>query len=170
MFEQFCLDANVFIEAWNRYYSIEIAPSFWETLIQWSQEGRVFSLMVVYEEIARGKDELAQWCRDKAKSLFVDHTVGEVPRIYGKMANEIMQKYEKSKADEFLAGADLWLIAYAKVHNAVVVTQEAPSGKLDVGKDGKIGSKVKIPDVCRAFEVECIDTFEMLRRLKFQFR
>lgn len=29
---KFLLDANVFIEAYRRYYSFDIAPSFWELL------------------------------------------------------------------------------------------------------------------------------------------
>jgi hypothetical protein len=42
-----------------------------------------------------------------------------------------------------------------------VVTQEvaAPESK----------TEVKIPDVCKAFDVPCIDTFEMLGNLGVQF-
>jgi hypothetical protein len=42
-----------------------------------------------------------------------------------------------------------------------IVTQEvsAPESK----------KEVKIPDVCDAFEVPCIDTFEMLEKLGAQF-
>jgi len=30
----YVLDANVFIEAARRYYAFDIAPKFWDTLIQ----------------------------------------------------------------------------------------------------------------------------------------
>ena len=46
-------------------------------------------------------------------------------------------------------------------HELTIVTQEvsAPESK----------KEVKIPDVCDAFEVPCIDTFEMLEKLGAQF-
>ena len=58
---------------------------------------------------------------------------------------------------EFASGADGWLIAYAKVNDCVLVTQEVlrPNVK----------NKVPIPNVCRAFSVPYIDTFEMIRAL-----
>ena len=58
---------------------------------------------------------------------------------------------------EFADGADGWLIAYARVRGCVVVTREQPSR--DVRR------RVPIPNVCDAFGVAYLDTFEMLRRL-----
>jgi len=57
--------------------------------------------------------------------------------------------------------ADGWLVAYAKVKGCVVVTHELPSP--DVRR------KVPIPNVCRAFNVQFVDTFEMLRTLGVRF-
>ena len=57
--------------------------------------------------------------------------------------------------------ADGWLAAYARVYNAVVVTQEVFNA--DVRK------RVPLPNVCRQFGVDCRDTFEMLRELEVRF-
>ena len=61
----------------------------------------------------------------------------------------------------FLAGADPWLIAHASAHGNTVVTHE-------VHRDGQ-KNKVKIPTVCKALNVPCIRTFEMLRAERVRF-
>jgi len=58
---------------------------------------------------------------------------------------------------EFASVADGWLIAYAAVNGLIVVTHEEFSP--DVKR------RVPIPNVCEEFEVEYIDTFDMLRAL-----
>lgn len=64
------------------------------------------------------------------------------------------QSYRQSTSEEFLEGADYYLVAYALTHGSRVVTHETPGGR----------KKVKIPDVCKAFHIPCLDTFTMLRR------
>ena len=60
------------------------------------------------------------------------------------------------------SGADPWLIAHAIHNRGVVVTHEStkhPQAKA-----------ARIPDVCDAFKVPCIDTYEMLDRLGADFK
>ena len=63
---------------------------------------------------------------------------------------------DAAKAD-FARGADGWLVAYAKAKDCIVVT-------LEVIKPD-IRWKVPIPNVCQAFGLQFVNTFEMLRRL-----
>ena len=65
-----------------------------------------------------------------------------------------------AKAD-FAKGADGWLVAYAQAKGCVVVTQEV--------FDPNVKNRVKIPNVCRAFGIEFLDTFAMLRALGVKF-
>jgi len=67
---------------------------------------------------------------------------------------------QKAK-DEFAGGADGWLVAYAISTGYTAVTQEvlAPYVK----------KKVPIPNVCQHFNVTCIDTFEMMRKLGMRY-
>ena len=67
---------------------------------------------------------------------------------------------DAAKAD-FATGADGWLVAYALSKRRIVVTHEV----LDPG----IRRKVPIPNVCEAFGVSYLDTFEMLRQLGVRF-
>ena len=54
--------------------------------------------------------------------------------------------------EEFLGGADPWLIAKAMTMNATVVTHE----QLNLAACGKF----LIPNVCQHFEVPFVDTLE----------
>jgi len=62
---------------------------------------------------------------------------------------------------EFASAADGWVIAFAKVNGLIVVTHE------DYAPDAK--RKVPMPNVCLEFDVEYINTFEMLEDLKVKF-
>jgi hypothetical protein len=57
----------------------------------------------------------------------------------------------------FASVADGWVLAYASVNELTIVTHEqyAPDAK----------RKVPIPNVCVEFEIEYVDTFQMLRDL-----
>ena len=63
----YVFDANVFIEAARRYYAFDLAPRFWESLVEHANNGRIESVDRVKQELERGKDELAEW----ADSCFV---------------------------------------------------------------------------------------------------
>ena len=61
----------------------------------------------------------------------------------------------------FADDPDGWLIAYAKAKGYVVVTHET------LKPDAR--SRIPIPNVCQAFNVQFTDTFEMLRALGVRF-
>ena len=159
----FVLDANVFIEAKNRYYAFDLAPRFWESLILHASNGLIKSIDKVKKELEDLNDELSIWIKNHLNKAFVSTDDEEVICVFGAMqnwANNQPQFMDAAKAD-FANAADGWLVAYAKAKNCVVVTKEvlAPEAK----------RKIKIPNVCQAFDVPFIDTFEMLRRLGVRF-
>lgn len=159
----YVLDANVFIEASRRYYAFDLAPRFWESLLQHAASGRVRSIDRVKQELERGKDELAKWIEDNFSDALGSTDKTNVIQSFSEIMTWVQaqsQFSEAAKAD-FANGADGWLVAYAKAQGGVVVTQEVPA--LDARR------KVPIPNVCRAFNVPFVDTFEMLRRLGVQF-
>jgi hypothetical protein len=72
------------------------------------------------------------------------------------------QQFKNEAKSEFAQVADGWLAAYAKAHpHHVVVTHEEFSA--DVKK------RVPLPNVCKRFGVEYIDTFAMLKELQARF-
>jgi hypothetical protein len=59
----YLLDANVFIEAKQRYYGLDFCPAFWQWLIEQNAAGRVFSIEKFEDEIFARADELSAWAR-----------------------------------------------------------------------------------------------------------
>lgn len=62
----FLLDANVLIEAKNRYYAFDIAPGFWAWLDQAHDDDVACSVEPVRDELIEGSDELADWAKENA--------------------------------------------------------------------------------------------------------
>jgi hypothetical protein len=159
----YVLDANVFIEASRRYYAFDLAPVFWENLIRYAQEDKIKSIDRVKQELDRGKDELSEWANHDFHEAFVSTNDSSVINVF----KEIMiwvdsqKQFSPAAKADFAQGADGWLVAYAKVHNCVVVTHETISAEAK--------RTVPIPNVCQAFDVSFVDTFEMLRRLRIKF-
>jgi len=147
------------MQAARHYYAFDIAPTFWQSLFNQASNGHVVSIDRVKTEIDRGNDELKQWANGNFHQWFASTAQDDVIDIYRRImtwAQDQSQFTDAAKA-EFANGADGWLVAYAKAKEYVVVTLEKfePNAK----------ARIPIPNVCRAFDVQYIDTFEMLRKL-----
>ena len=155
----YVLDANVFIQAARRYYAFDLAPAFWKGLIEHGATGRIRSIDRIEQEMERGKDELARWVRDNFSHAFTSTDEADVIHVFREIMTWVQARPQYSDAAKagFANVADGWLVAYAKAKSCVVVTHEQP--------DPNIKRKVPIPNVCVAFGVSFVDTFEMLRTL-----
>ena len=160
---RYVLDADVFITANNGYYAPDICPSFWGCLLQAHRAGYVISIDRVRDELLDGNDNLVDWVRDEASLMFVPSTESAIVTTFSRMSTWVQQNQQFTDAAkaEFADAADGWLAAYASVHSITLVTLET--------FEPNIKRKVKLPNVCRQFGVEDINTFEMLRRLGISF-
>lgn len=159
----YLLDANVFIEAARRYYAFDLVPRFWEELIRIAREGQIESIDRVKKELERGKDALAEWVKEGRFPGFASTDDTQVLQVFAEIMQWVQkqpQYFDAAKA-EYADGADGWLVAYARIKSCVVVTHEVLSAD--------IKRKVPIPNVCTAFGVPFVDTFEMMRRLGIRF-
>lgn len=102
---------------------------------------------MVFNEIAKGDDDIAQWATANKQIFFVPATdaVGCLQTVldaYGSELDEIV--IERLKADP-------WVIAHAMAceEPSTVVTYEQP-------RDRKNPLKKKIPNVCSDLNVACI--------------
>jgi len=156
----FLLDANVFIEAKNRYYGFDICPGFWEWLINEESAGRVLSVAAVKDELIGRDDELSDWAKERSPRFF---QAPDAPTL-GPLATLSVwiqgQSYRSAAIAEFLDSADYFLIAYALAHGHTVVSHERPSNAV---------KRVKLPEPCIAHGVEIINPFIMLRRSGCRF-
>ncbi len=155
----YVLDTNVFIEAKNRYYAFDIAPGFWDGLIQQEGLGRIESIDRVQDELNKGKDELKKWANNQFSHAFHPSTEADVISAYSRIITWVQNnpQFMSAAKAEFAACADGWLIAYAMVKRRVVVTHEELKPAIRI--------KVPIPNVCQQFGVPYVDTFAMLRDL-----
>jgi len=163
---QYILDADVFITAKNRYYAFDICPGFWASVIHHHRAGRTYSIDRVRNELLAGRrtEDLVQWVtKDLPDTFFLGVDAGAVAAAYTDVMMWVQRnpQYLEAAKAEFATGADGWLVAYAKVHDAIVITNEAPAPQSK--------GKVKLPDVCAQFDVTYRDTFVMLKDLAVRF-
>jgi Domain of unknown function (DUF4411) len=157
------LDANIFIEANNTFFNIEIAPSFWSWLETQLKAGVLRSSSLVYGEVLGKDDMLAKWARVRKGDVYWPEPDGDVQAAYREIAEYVDTKYKDAspaKVGDFLAKADCWIIAHALAKGGTVVTRES--------KVVKTSQTPKVPNVCEKFEVPFIQTFDLLKLLKFK--
>ena len=158
----YLLDANTFIEAKNRYYSMSICPGYWQWILLSNTQEKVASINFIKDELTNGNDDLAQWAKDNAH-IFLANDNPATQTAYGKVVQYVMtlSDMKNGAQEEFLRGADPWLIAKAITTGSTIVTHE----KLD----RNIKRKILIPNICEHFSVDYINTFELLHELDAQF-
>jgi len=166
--KQYLLDANAFIEPRDRYYSYDICPGYWTALVRLHEANRLFSIDRIQSELIPQKkedwDDIATWLDEKMEKTFFKKT--EDQAVFEKFQDMVNwayaeQQYTDAAKAEFASVADGWLIAYAEVNGLVVVTHEEPSQF--------VKRRIPIPNVCEEFDVEYVNTFEMLRALGTRF-
>jgi hypothetical protein len=158
---KYLLDSNTYIEAKNRYYGMDICPAYWDWLDKQVGEGAIASIDMIGKELKAGNDELAIWVADRP-AHFIRNDDENTQAMVAEIVQWIMEgDYNQGNRDNFLAKADPWIIAKAKIIGAVVVTHEAQAAANT--------RKIKVPNVCRQFGVTCLNTFQFLRDLNARF-
>ena len=151
----YLIDANVLIEAKNRYYAFDLAPGFWVWLEQAHQRQLLGSVVAVREELLAGDDDLADWAHSRHD--FFHDVDRPTARTLATVARWVEgQQYTHAAVAEFLGGiADFYLVADGLAHGATVVTRER--------SDPLARRRVMIPNVCDGLGVAYCDPFAMMR-------
>ncbi len=144
------------LTALPRAYPIDMFRPVWAQIEALVDHGRLVSCEDVYLELESQDDELLAWAKlQKEKGLFLPLSTAvqlrarDVLRSY---TNLLDLKKRKSSADAFLIGLALDI-------GASLVTEEKPSGG---------PGKVKIPDVCSAYGIQCLTLVDLLRDTQFR--
>ena len=158
---RYIVDANIFIQAYRKYYPMDVFCGFWEKLKSLAGS-HIISIDKVENEILPNGDELAEWCREQLPDdFFVESAtfIGEYAKVIrtvsasGKYTDNAMSQFASDTvADAFLVATTL-----SSTGDYVLVSEEtsSPNSK----------TRIKIPDVCNLFGVRCINTVDMLREL-----
>ncbi len=154
--QKYCLDTNVLIQAWNTYYSMKLAPNYWDILDEMAQNETVFCTHEVKREIEKVDDELNEWTKAR------DYLFRDITEDVQQHVRDVLKAFPRlvdTTKDRSMA--DPWVIAHALAENATVVTKEmiTPAGS----------KRIKIPDVCNTFSVRCVNDFEFVREVGITF-
>lgn len=156
----YCLDANVLIQAWQKYYAPKFCPGYWDVLNHLGNQGKIFIAEEVYNEITRTEDDLCKWLKE-----------GKIPvkSIDGNVTKCLQDIYAKDPLHRTLVDntkarslADPWVIAHAMKEGATVVTKEEKITALNT-------NRVKIPNVCENMGIIWMNDFDFIAELNIRF-
>lgn len=161
MANKYCLDANVLIQAWQKYYNPKFCPDYWDLLIELGKQDKIFIPELVYEEIIRTDDDLSKWLKSSKiplKKISEPVTIC-LQRIYS------TDPIHKSLVDNINGRslADPWVIAHSLHENATVVTKEE---KITASNS----KRIRIPNVCDNMGVRWINDFQFIEELDIKFK
>ena len=144
------------MESYIRYYPPDVFPSLWEKLDELIEKGELAATEEVLIELGKKDDDVYKWAKDR-EFMFVPLN----EEIQFSLKN-ILIKYKKLVGEtKNRSSADPWVIALAQINNCSVITAEKPRGNLN---------KPKIPDVCRALNIPCINLLQFFREQNWIFR
>ena len=152
---RYSVDTSALIEGWFRKFPIDIIPGFWERLDELIQTGDLRATEEVLIELEKKHDEVFEWAKQRPE-LFVpiDMRIQEVVReILSDHKTLIDSRKNRPSADPFV-------IALARINGCKVLTEEMRSGS---------NKRPHIPDVCDAYNINCMNLVDLTRHHGWQF-
>ncbi len=137
----------------RRTYPFKMFAPVWNKLKELVNSGIIISTEEVFEELKINDDEVFQWAKENSQMFVpIDESIQiQVRELLKTHSNLLDIKNKRSSADPFV-------VALALLNKCTVVTEEKPSGG---------PNKSKIPDVCKAYKVKCINLLTLLEKEKF---
>jgi len=153
----YIFDSDSLINLFRHYY-LDRFPTLWTRFDALESDGRIISVREVYNETKVRNDRLSDWAKQN-QAFFPEPTPEEMDFV-----NKIFQVADFQsmiKVQSTLRGkpvADPFVIAAAKIKNAIVVTEESlkPTGS-------------KIPNVCNHFKILCVDLQQFMKNENWIF-
>ena len=158
--QRYCLDSNVLIQAWQKYYSPLICPTYWDVMNELGIQNKIFIPKLVFEEITRTEDELSKWIK-KSHIPVCEPSVAVTLCLRNIYAAHPSHKFLVDNIKQ-RSLADPWLIAHAMTEDACVVTNEEKVTAVNT-------NRIKIPNICENMKVRCINDFEFVGELGLRF-
>jgi hypothetical protein len=153
---KYCFDSSAFIDSWGRYYPPAIFPTLWDNLVELIDQKKLIVAKEAEKELIAGNDDLTAW--------FKKHSLCVIPYNTEQLqiASEIVNKYPKVSQYHRVKPnhADPFVVALAKLENAIVVTWEGPNGS---------SLNPAIPDLCREHKIEYINMIGLFTKESWSF-
>ena len=103
----YVLDTNVFIDAANAYYAFDLAPGYWDFLVQLFDSHHAVSIKSVYDELddASDDDPLKAWVKQNRQHFLAPDS--RVVSCYQRVSAWAIGNHQQSAVNEFLEGRGL---------------------------------------------------------------
>lgn len=151
---RYSIDTSAILDGWRRYYPPDVFPDVWTGLDDLVERGDLRATEEVLVELEKRDDEIHAWAKERRDKLIV--AIDD--RVQEKVL-EILAQHERLVRNN-RSGADPFVIGLAMVEACAVVTGERLSGS---------PTRPKIPDVCLAVDVRCIDLLGLFREQGWRF-
>jgi len=151
----YSIDTSSLIWAWRFAYPRERFPSVWAQIENLIRTGDLKASPMVLEELERQEDDLHAWAAAKPE-MFTDLDDAQQQEVRAIMATHpgMVQPGEDR------VNADPFVIALARCRGLTVVSEERRSGNPNTPK---------IPNVCAARGVPCVNLLGMMGDLGWRF-
>lgn len=166
--DMYSIDTNVFIDIWcppeSNIYSKDRMPELWKHIESLIEAGRIVATKEVYDELENhASPDLKDWLENH-KSMFqlTDQQIGYADNIINTLYSEYKEGYRPQVQD----AADPFVVATALCHNATVLSQE----NTQQPHDPKQVNGPKIPTVCDAYNVPCVNIEHFILKEGFAIR
>lgn len=148
----YILDSNIFITM-QRMHPRDIFVQMWTQLESSIAVGEVMTAEEVFNELARGDDDLSEWMENQPGLVipFDDDCERALTVVNDRCPTLVDIDSERSLGDPFV-------VATAIITLGTVVTAEKP-------RKDQVNGPMKIPDACQEMSLACIDWFEFLRAI-----
>ena len=158
--QPFWMDTSSLVEAHRRVYPPDRYGDFWSFLAKQISEGSICAPQQVYEEILKGEDDdrLRRFTISRRTELCILPT-RTVQIGYRIIADYIKATYPYHQWSDFL-GTDAWVIAFAMKIGGTVITAESKIRR----------KKIKIPEICEKFVVNCKNIDWMVQHFGVTFK
>ena len=152
---KYSVDTSAIIEGWIRSFPPDLAPHAWMKIEESINDGLLVASEEVLIELEKKHDKIYEWaCQRKHMFVPTDEKIQEAVR-------SILRDHKKLiDIGRNRSGADPFVIALALVKRLSVVTSENLSGSLE---------RPKIPDVCAALGIRCLNMVELFREQGWQY-
>lgn len=150
----YVFDTNIFINL-QRRQPIDLYPTVWNKIGELMSQGVIISSQEVFDEIAIGGDDLEKWAKVR-KECFLPSDISVQQKVRDILRNHrglIEGGTKKNSADPFV-------VALAQDKHYKVVTEETRT---------RNANSPKIPDVCDAYSIECLNFVSFAREAKLNF-
>lgn len=147
-------DSSAIIDAGERYYPIDVFPSFWSRMEAMAHSGRFIAPEFLIDELSKKDDAWRDWVYERRDKIIVP-----VNQNMLAVVREIMAEFPTLvDVDKNRSGGDPFFIALAKITGSVLVTGEKSKP-----------SRPRIPDVCEAMDIPYINVLSLIRAENWQF-